>query len=96
MARIPLFILFAIIVMNTSCEKCKRCSYTHDVTTIIQTVNGEVEEVSQVSGTLTDTSGAIFSEECVKKDEPETIEQFYQNKKDTTVLDNFQFTCVDV
>ncbi|MCB9222780.1 MAG: hypothetical protein R2780_10620 [Crocinitomicaceae bacterium] len=84
------------LVLMTSCEKCKRCSYKYTVTTIQQTVNGEVEKTDTLSGILQDESGANFSEECIKKDQEFTIEQYYQNKKDTTLLDNFSFTCVDL
>lgn len=89
-----LFFLFSLF-MTASCEQCKRCEYTYDVTTIIQTVNGEEEQTVTQSGVLAGPDGETFSEECIKKDEEFTIEQWYQGKADTTTLDNFQYSCVD-
>ncbi len=78
-----------------SCEKCKSCSFSYTITTIEQGVNGEEEKKTTVTGTLTDEDGLPLNEECIKKDESFTIEQVYQSKKDTTVLDDFDFTCED-
>ncbi|MEO9531798.1 MAG: hypothetical protein ABJG68_13540 [Crocinitomicaceae bacterium] len=90
-----LFSLLTIVFINTSCEKCKRCTYTYEETTIEQGVNGEEEKVTTYSGSLIKEDGTSFSEECIKNDESFTIEQFYQAKKDTTVLENFTFVCED-
>ncbi|MBD3638579.1 MAG: hypothetical protein HUJ25_14595 [Crocinitomicaceae bacterium] len=94
--RLTLFLLLGLGVVFTSCEKCKQCSYTYDETVIIQTVNGEEEHTTQKSGVLQGPDGETFGEECIKKDESYTIDQWYQNKKDTTNLDNFKYTCVEV
>jgi hypothetical protein len=76
-----------------SCEKCQRCSYSYTKTSIIQTINGEVTQTDTLSGVLQDADGANFSEECIKNDEEYTIRQWYQNKKDTTILENFEIDC---
>ena len=96
MKRLGTFILFGVLLSTTSCEKCRRCSYTYEVTTIIQGVNGEEENVSEVTGTLFNEDGTSFGDECIKNDESYTIDQVYQSKKDTTILDNFDFSCEDV
>ena len=84
------------IFFAVSCEKCKRCTFTYTETTIKQTVNGEVEQTDTISGYLFDESGAAFTEECIKNDEEFTIEQVYATKDDTTALDNFTYTCIDL
>ncbi|MFT4600932.1 MAG: hypothetical protein ACI857_001109 [Arenicella sp.] len=96
MTRFATFIFSGILFLTVSCEKCKRCSYTYDVTTIVQGVNGEEEVKSTITGTLFEEDGSTFGDECIKKEESFTIDQVYQSKKDTTVLDNFDFTCADV
>lgn len=90
--------LIFVSLFLSSCEKCKRCSYTYTKTTTVQTVNGEEEVTTEYTGVLSDESGETFGEECIKESEGEsfTIEQFYQNKADTTNLDNFEFTCQDL
>jgi hypothetical protein len=85
-----------VLLVSTSCEKCKRCSYTYTQTSIIQTINGEVEQTDTLSAVLYDEDGLVFSEECIKNDQEFTIEQAYQIKKDTTVLENFNFVCEDL
>lgn len=92
------FILILGLVFSVfffSCEKCKSCSFTYTITTIEQGVNGEEEVKTTVNGTLTDENGLPLNEECIKNEESFTIEQVYQTKKDTTVLDDFDFTCED-
>lgn len=92
-----LVLFSAIIVLGvSSCEKCKRCTYSYTKTTIQQTVNGEVEQTDTLTGILYDESGAAFTEECIKNDEEFTIEQVYATKDDTTVLDNFEYSCIDL
>lgn len=88
--------VFGIVFLSASCEKCKRCTYAYDVTTIEQGVNGEETVViTKENLILTGPDGLPFREECIKKDESFTIEQWYQGKKDTTTLDNFKVTCDD-
>lgn len=98
MRRFTFLGIIGLTLLFGSCEKCKRCSYTYDVTTIKQTVNGEEEEVTTVTGVLTGPDSLAFGEECIKENKGEsfTIEQWYQAKQDTTVLDNFQYTCQDI
>ena len=79
-----------------SCEKCTRCSYTYRVTTIVQTINGEVEDSSRVTSTLLGPDGEAFVEECVKKDDPETIRNWYQGFLDTTSLEYPKIICTDI
>lgn len=95
MLRFTALLFFSLSLLLVSCEKCKRCRYTHEVTTIEQTPNGEVENTQTIEGILTDENGEAFAEECIKSDESFTIEQYYQNKKDTTQLTNFDYTCED-
>ena len=93
-----LFLIFGLVILSSSCEKCKRCTYSYDVTTIEQGVNGEETVVTKKEGLiLTGEDGGPFREECIKENKGEsfTIEQWYQSKKDTTNLDNFDFSCVD-
>ncbi|MEX1001925.1 MAG: hypothetical protein WDZ35_07410 [Crocinitomicaceae bacterium] len=96
MQRYSFFLIIFLFFVSVSCEKCKRCSYTYEVTTIEQTPNGEEEKTTEVSGVLAKENGETFAEECIKKDEAFTIEQYYQDKKDTTVLNNFDFVCQDI
>lgn len=96
MMRSAFFALIALSIFFISCEKCKRCSYTYTVTEINQTLNGEEEVVTERTGVLEGPDGETFAEECIKKDETFTIEQWYQGKADTTNLDNFDFTCEDL
>lgn len=92
----PLFFgLLFVSITFFSCEKCKSCTFSYSVTTIEQGVNGEEEKKTTVTGTLSDEDGLPFGEECIKKDESFTIDQVYQSKKDTTVLDDFDFQCQD-
>lgn len=96
MLRFASIILLGSTFLIASCEKCKRCSYEYDVTTIIQTVNGEEEQTTTLSGVLQGPDSLTFGEECIKSKEEFTIEQWYQAKADTTILDNFTFTCDDI
>lgn len=92
------FLVFGLVIFTSSCEKCKRCSYSYDVTTIEQGVNGEETVVTKKEGLiLTGEDGLPFREECIKENKGEsfTIEQWYQGKADTTTLDNFEFLCED-
>ena len=95
MMRSAFIILLSAPFIFASCKKCKQCSYTYTKTSIVQTVNGEEEVTKSYNGVLSGPDGQTFSEECIKKDETFTIEQWYQAKQDTTVLDDFQFTCKD-
>ncbi len=88
------FISLAILGLS-SCEKCMKCSYTYTVTTIQQTVNGEQEVVTSYTGYAT-SGDTIYDDECVKSGESFTIEQYYLDKQDTTVLDDFAYTCVEL
>ncbi|MCG8575824.1 MAG: hypothetical protein MI810_13135 [Flavobacteriales bacterium] len=96
MSRFLFISLSAAFFTLMSCEKCKRCSYTYTETTIIQTPNGEEEQTVEKSGILNDDDGAAFGEECIKRDESFTIEDFYEAAKAESTLDNFDYECVDV
>lgn len=90
-------ILTGVSLMGVfSCEKCKKCSYTYTVTSIEQTVNGEQEVVNTYTGYVVLNDSVTLSDECIKGDESFTIEQHYINKGDTTVLDNYSYTCTDL
>lgn len=84
-----------VLLAMSSCKKCKRCSYTYSAVTTKQGINGEEVVVQTVSGKLNDKDGAPFGEECIKRGESFTIEQFYQAKKDTTALEDFDFSCTN-
>jgi len=87
-------VLFFVLLM--SCEKCKRCSYSYTKTIIIQTVNGEEEQTTTFSGYYLQYEGKTLDSECIKGDEKFTIEDHYKLKGDTTVLDNYEYNCVDL
>ncbi|MBK7129777.1 MAG: hypothetical protein IPM74_05270 [Crocinitomicaceae bacterium] len=99
MRRQSAFFILAFIFLLPSCEKCKKCSYSFTVTTIEQTLNGEQEVTTTYSNQILYVDDTVKMEsQCIKPsdDEEFTIEQHYQNKKDTTSLDNFTFTCTDI
>ena len=97
MFRFSLLLLSFSLFVFTSCEKCKSCRYSYDVVTISQGVNGEEEVVYQVENQILLAEDGVtqFGEDCVKNGEESTIEQYYQEKKDTTVILNFDFTCTE-
>lgn len=87
--------IFGLLAM-VSCEKCMQCSYTYTTTTIQQTVNGEQEVITTHESWIIDTGDLYLKEECIKKDESFTIEARYQLFADTTTLDDFEYTCVEI
>jgi len=95
MSRILIALLFVSVFMNIACEKCKRCSYTYTVTTIVSTPNGEEEQTETKNGWVTDSTGAAWSEECIKNSEEFSIEAAYEAEKAITSLDDFEYTCED-
>ena len=95
MRLIVSFSLLLLVFIINSCEKCKRCSFTYTTTDIIQTVNGEEEVVTTHTDYLV-IDDTIFDSECIKGKEDFTIENAYQLKGDTTVLENYTYTCVDL
>ena len=96
MSRLLIGLLFLPLFINTSCKKCKRCSYTYTVTTIVSTPNGEEEQTETKTGFITDSTGAAWTEECVKGSEEFSIEDAYEAEEATSTLDDFAFTCEDV
>lgn len=96
MLRIIVFFLPLTLFLLGSCEKCTRCSYSYTITTIQQTVNGEQEVVTTHQGWVLAPDSTLFTEECVDKDESFTIETAYQIKGDTTVLDDYTYTCEEL
>ncbi|HIP36580.1 MAG TPA: hypothetical protein EYG85_06975 [Crocinitomix sp.] len=97
MRRIIIGIGLVIVFINTSCEKCKKCHYTYSETKIIQTPNGEeVQTTDGNVGYLVNDSGELFQQECIKGDEQFTIEEAYNQEKETTTLDNFEVICEDI
>jgi hypothetical protein len=95
MSRLVIGLLFISFFINNSCEKCKRCSYTYTVTTIVSTPNGEEEVTETKTGWVQDSLGAGWSEECVKGETEFTIEAAYEAEKLSSSLDNFDFSCED-
>jgi hypothetical protein len=84
-----------------SCEKCKKCSFTYTTTEIVQTINGEEEVVTTHTGYVYTNDTTIFDSECInsrdlkKGTDQFTIENEYKMKGDTTVLENYEYTCTD-
>ena len=98
MSRALLIGIFSFFILNTSCERCMTCSYSYTETTIVQTVNGEEEEVSNYEGRyILDEEGASWSQECIKERDAEefSIANAYEEEKQTTDQDNFDYTCVE-
>jgi len=103
MSRIFVFALFGLLVMNSSCEKCKRCRYSYTETKIVVTPDGEIEEkIEHTNLILLDADNEPYGDECLKykeykdKTTPFSIENYYLLEAETTTLDNYQYTCVDL
>lgn len=97
MRRIIIGIGLVTLFINTSCKKCKQCHYTYSETTIVQTPNGEDTETNDgIVGYITNSDGEVFKEECIKGDEQFTIEDAYNQEKETSTLDNFTVVCTDI
>lgn len=84
------------IILFSSCKKCKRCHYTYTVTKIEQTPNGEVTVIDTLRGNIINEEGELFQEECVKKNEAQTIEAAYQFEEINTDKENFKYFCEDI
>ena len=98
MSRYILLIGSLSILLFTGCEKCMTCSYSYDETTIIQTVNGEEEEVNTFTGRfILDEDEQAWSQECIKTNSGDdfTIEDAYENEKQITDKDNFLYNCIE-
>lgn len=103
MRRVLFFASISALFINTSCERCKQCTYSHTVTTIVETPSGEEEVKTRKENLiLLDEDGVAYGEECLKyseykgnKDGAFTIDDFYQIEKDKSTLEDFEFTCVD-
>ena len=106
MSRLLVFALFGVIFINISCERCKRCRYSHTETVIVETPDGEVEEkIERTNLILIDENGEQNGDQCLKRseykdfDDPNsafTIENDYLLEQATTDLENFQYECVDL
>jgi hypothetical protein len=95
MFRPVIIVALVFSVFLFSCEKCKKCSFTYTTTTIEQTINGEEEVVTTHTGYVYINDSTIFDNECIKSDEEFTIETAYIVKGDTTVLEDYEYTCTD-
>lgn len=92
---LPFYLLLGLF-FTVSCEQCKRCSCTYTETTIIQTVNGEEEVVTEKTTYVWDeVDSAYVTEECVKGDEEFTIQDKYDLFESESTLDNIACTCTD-
>jgi len=97
MRRIIIGIGLVTLFINTSCKKCKQCHYEYSETSIVQTPNGEETETNDgIVGYVTNSDGEAFREECIKGDEQFTIEDAYNQEKETSTLDNFTVVCTDI
>ncbi len=96
MRRIILGLGLMSLFINTSCEKCKKCHYTYSTTEIIQTANGEETQTTDgLVGYVLDDDGVAWQSECIKGDETFTIEDAYNQEKQSSSLDNFEVICED-
>ena len=98
MSKYVFIILLFVGIASMSCERCMTCSYSYDETTIIQTVNGEEEQVNTYTGRfILDEDGNPWSQECIKTNTGDdfTIENAYENEKQTTDLENFEYNCIE-
>jgi len=97
MRRIIIGIGLLTLFINTSCKKCKKCHYEYSETIIVQTPNGEETQTNEnIVGYILNEDGEPFREECIKGDEQFTIEDAYNQEKETSTLDNFTVVCADV
>lgn len=95
MKRIILGLSLVTLFINTSCEKCKSCSYTYTKTTIVQTINGEETTKETLTSYVVDTDGSQLKQECIKNNETFSIELAYDLEKENTTLEDFEYVCVD-
>lgn len=102
MSRLFVFALLVGLVMNTSCERCMKCTYSYTETVIITTPDGEEElKTEKENLVLLDEDGEAYSSECLKreeykgKDSPFTIKTYYELEASKTELDNYQYECVE-
>ncbi|WP_070138262.1 hypothetical protein [Crocinitomix algicola] len=103
MIRIGVFAFLGLLVFNTGCERCMKCTYSYTETTIVETPDGEEEQtVTYEEKILLDSDGDAFGEECYKRGEfknganPFTIENYYELEKSKTELDNFEYDCYEL
>lgn len=98
MRSIQLLLAGFTLIVFASCEKCMSCSYSYTETEIIQTVNGEEEQVNEYTGRyILDDNGNSWRQECInsRKGEQFTIENAYEAEKQSTTKENFEYTCVE-
>lgn len=93
MSRVLIVLLFSSVFINIGCETCQRCSYTYTETVIVSTPNGEEEQTETKTGFVIDSTGAAWSEECIKNDEEFSIEAAYEAEAAISTLENFEYTC---
>ncbi len=104
MRRVLLVAAVSTLFINTSCERCKRCTYSYTKTEIIETPSGEEEvETTVTNQVLDDDEGIPYGEECLKYSEYKgdkegafVIDDFYEIESQQTDLEDFEYTCVDL
>jgi uncharacterized UBP type Zn finger protein len=105
MSRIFVFGAFVLVGLTVSCERCMRCRYSYTETVIVETPDGEEEEVVEYEDQiLLDEEGAAYGDECVKYSEYKDnkdgysfdIETYYELEAETTELDDFEYTCSEL
>ena len=97
MRRIILGVGLLVLVINTSCKKCKQCYYTYSTSEIVQTANGEETFVTTgVKGYVVDEDGQFFQQECIKGEEVFTIETAYELEEASSTLTDFTVVCADI
>ena len=103
MRRVLFFASISALFINTSCERCKQCTYSFTETSIVETPSGEEEvKTKRENLLLLDEDGVAYGEECLKyseykgnKDGAFTIDDFYEIEKGTSTLEDFDFVCAD-
>lgn len=105
MSRILVFAFLGLLVINTSCEKCKRCRYSYTETIIVETPDGEEEQqIEHTNLILLDADGEPYGDECLKYKEYKDndanyiypIVTYYELEQATTTLANFEYVCTDI
>lgn len=97
MRRIILGAGLLVLVINTSCKKCKQCHYTYSTSEIVQTPNGEETVVTNgVKGYVVSEDGQVFQQECIKGEEVFSIETAYELEKANSTLTDFSVVCIDI
>ncbi|MFK8039026.1 MAG: hypothetical protein AB8B74_12095 [Crocinitomicaceae bacterium] len=98
MTRILFSSILFMMLLTSSCQKCKQCSYSYTKIEIVSSPNGESEEQTTVYGNLEDgdfTTATATEQECIKRGEEFTIEERYKIEESTSEEVDFEYVCTD-